>query len=280
MKRITLLLFAIQICTTISAQSVTAISFNLRYDNAGDNENRWELRKEAVVECINDYKPDLLGTQEGLTHQIEYLEESLPQYKRVGVAREDGLQEGEYSAIFYNSDRFTLIKSENIWLSETPDKPSFGWDAACKRITTIAILRDKKCGKVIHFINTHFDHAGQEARRQSPRLILDRVAQAEGQGVIFTGDLNAYPDSEPIEILTQSGKLKDSHAEAKAPKGPNYSYHGFKDDIEQTDSDTTIDYIMYNNLFKVKKYITIDKRYQGKMVSDHYPVFAELKYIK
>lgn len=280
MKKLIFSLTALLITATLSAQSLSVMSFNLRYDNKGDGENRWDLRKEAVVDCIKDYKPDLLGTQEGLSHQIEYLEEALEGYTRIGVAREDGKKDGEYTAIFFNNSRFEFISNEHSWLSETPNKPTFGWDAACKRLTTVVVLKDKKSGETIHYMNTHFDHEGKEARRQSPRFILNRAAKAAGDGVIFTGDLNAHPDSEPIQIFAKDGSLKDSHLEVKSPKGPKYSYHGFKEEVKLRKEDSIIDYIMYNDMFKVVKYETIDKKYRDRMVSDHFPVYAKLKYSK
>lgn len=279
MKRLFAIFTLLLLTTAATGQQVEVMSFNLRYSNDGDGDNKWELRKEAVVECINDFTPDIIGTQEALATQIEYLDKHLAGYGRVGVAREDGKRDGEYSAIFYNKERFELISSDNSWLSETPDKPSFGWDAACKRIITTAVLRDKKCGKIVHAINTHFDHEGKEARRQSPKFVLERVQRAGSDAVIFTGDLNAGHGSEPINLLLSDGRLKDSYSEAKKQRGPGYTYHGFTG-APTSSGNMVIDYIMYNDSFKAIENRTIESRYMGRFVSDHYPVFAKLKYKK
>lgn len=279
MKRLLLTTLLLVIAFTATAQQVSVMSFNLRYNNPGDGDNRWDLRREAVVECIKDHNPDIIGTQEGLMEQIEYLEGELQGYERVGIAREDGKKQGEHSAVFFKSDRFELVTSDNSWLSETPDRPSFGWDAACIRITTTAVLRDKKNGKIVHAINTHFDHEGKEARRQSPKFILNRVAKAGDDAVIFTGDLNSTHGSEPIDILLNDGSLEDSFLTVKKHKGPGYSYHEFTG-APVGHVDGMIDYVMYNKGFKAKKNVTVDSRYQGRLVSDHYPVFAILKYSK
>ncbi len=286
MRKVLTTISALLLATTFGlAQDLRVMSLNLRYDNPGDGENRWELRKDAIMSCIDSHKLDLLATQEGLAHQIEFLDGELEGYTRIGVAREDGKKDGEYTAVYFKNSRFELVESKYKWLSETPDTPSFGWDAACKRLTTSIILKDKLNGKRVHLINTHFDHAGEEARRQSPQSIIERVKEAGNDAVIFAGDLNATHGSEPINILLADDDiLEDSYLEANKQKGINYTYHGFKGAEQgkalkaKNSGDQIIDYIMYNDELDAKSSKIVYKNYKGRVVSDHYPVFAVLEY--
>lgn len=168
------------------------ISYNIRVGKANDGTNSWQYRYPASAMMIMDQKPDIFGLQEALDFQFKYLEEYCPGYKGIGVGREDGRKEGEIMAIFYNKKTIKLIKWGTFWLSETPEKPSKGWDAACFRSATWALMKDKASGRKFYYVNTHLDHVGWEARKNGLKLIVDRIAEInpENYPMILTGDFN------------------------------------------------------------------------------------------
>jgi endonuclease/exonuclease/phosphatase family metal-dependent hydrolase len=261
-------------------QQINLMTYNLRYDNPGDGENSWPERKEVLLSQILFYQPDVLGTQEGLEHQLRYLEEHMGSYKYVGVARADVKEngKGEYSAVFYNVDKFKNLKSGTFWLSDTPEKASRGWDASLNRICTYILLQDKNSGKRFWVFNTHFDHKGAEARKKSAALIIKKIREInkEDLPVFLMGDFNLTPDQSPIKYI--AGKLNDSKTVSKQlPFGPDETFNGFK---VCENRDRRIDYIFVSpKNITVKKYGVLANVKKMKYPSDHYPVFisAEIK---
>ncbi|MDR1416779.1 MAG: endonuclease/exonuclease/phosphatase family protein, partial [Prevotellaceae bacterium] len=198
---------------------LNVMTFNIRYDNPSDSLNSWQYRKDVAAAMIKAYDVDLLGTQEVLANQLSDLKERLPQYATIGVGRTDGKEAGEYAAIFYKKDKFKEERSGYFWLSETPELAgSKGWDGACERIATWAVLKEKRSGKRLFFINTHLDHVGQVARREGVELLLERAkALSEGLPIIITGDFNAPPESEVIQQVLADGTLSDVRSLAPTP---------------------------------------------------------------
>ena len=194
-------------------EEITVISYNIRYDNPDDGENQWSLRKEKVASYLRETQPDIVGMQEVLQHQLEYLNDVLDKFSYVGVGRDDGKTKGEYSPILYNSMNLKVEESNTFWLSETPEEISVGWDAALERICTYARFKDLTSGKQFWVFNTHFDHIGELARAASARLILRKIEKLNKMNipVVITGDFNLTPDTEPIKILQNSFEdvLKD-----------------------------------------------------------------------
>ncbi|HEX2491956.1 MAG TPA: endonuclease/exonuclease/phosphatase family protein [Blastocatellia bacterium] len=184
---------------------VRVMSYNIRYGTAQDGENHWDKRKEFLIETIQAFDPDLLGTQETLGFQRDYLAEKLVGYEVLGVGRDDGGATGEMTALYFNRGRFEKLDGGHFWLSEIPDKPgSKSWDTALTRMATWVKLRDRRQPKAkpIVFFNTHFDHRGQQARLESARLLRRRVTGFATQcRVIVTGDFNAGEDSPPYLAL-------------------------------------------------------------------------------
>ena len=248
-------------------------SFNIRFDNPSDGSNSWDSRKENVYSFLALKEPDIMGLQEVLNGQLEYLEKRLPSYERIGVGRDDGLTAGEYAPILYKRDRFELIDSGHFWLSETPSVPSVGWDAVIKRICTYVVLEDNERNEQIHFYNTHFSHVGPEARSKSAQLIMDSIRViSDGRRVILTGDLNTRPNSSPYNIIIESG-MNDSY-ESRIRFGPVGTYNGFDVFGPHT---RRIDYIFFNG-FASKKYVTSSELIDRNYLSDHFPVSALLEY--
>lgn len=256
------------------------MTFNIRYNNPKDSLNAWPHRKDKVAGQILFHEAHLLGVQEALYEQITDLQERLPRYKYIGVGRDDGKQEGEFSAIFYDTTRLQLLKSQTFWLSETPQVPgSKGWDAAITRIVTWGQFRDKKTRRVFFHFNTHFDHMGKEARRESARLLLKQVQQiAGGTPAVITGDFNATPDDEPIQVVMNTQDplhFTDSKAVSKTPHyGPEGTFNGFRATGEQ--GDKPIDYIFLKGKFTVLQHASLSATWHGRYASDHYAVVSRL----
>ena len=260
------------------AQDMKVASYNLRYDNKNDslNGNGWAQRSPTVIALIRFHDFDIFGTQEGLKNQLDDISNALPQYARYGRGRDDGIDKGEHSAIFYKKEEFTLLKKGDFWLSQTPDKPSLGWDATCcNRICSWVQLQHKKSGKKIFFFNVHYDHQGVVARKESSKLILKRIKEIAGKSpVIFSGDFNGSTSTEWYQTVANSGILKDTYNEVKFPYANNASFNAFG---RARQSNEIIDHIFVTDQLKVIKWGLLTDTYYGKFPSDHFPVMVELK---
>ena len=211
---------------------IRVMSYNIKFDDKADTLNGWDRRKKQVVNLISLYEPDFVGTQEGLLHQLEFMNKNLTAMQWIGVGRTDGKNVGEFSALYYNTDRFELVEHSDstLWLSKTPAVPSKSWDAALPRILTWGKFRKQSTQKEVLVFNTHFDHIGDTARAESSSLIVDTIKKAAGAApVILMGDFNVTPDSRPYAVITGSSSgLKDAYHESKLPHvGPEFSFEGF-----------------------------------------------------
>lgn len=255
---------------------VEVMSFNIRLDHVADSMNNWKYRKDNAAQMITYYAPDIVGMQEVVKNQLDDLKERLPQYTALGVGRADGKEKGEYCSLFYKTDRFKLLRNGDFGLSETPDSIGMkGWDAACERIVTWAVLKDKVSGREVAIFNTHFDHVGKVARHESAKLILGKIKQIAGDlPVIVTGDFNGTVDSEPVAVLTEGG-MKNACAAAKVVYGSMWSFHDFgRIPVEKR---RLIDFIFVNDPIEVERYRTIGDKPDNGYLSDHAPVLATLK---
>lgn len=272
-KTNTLLLFLL-FSGLLFSQELNLMSFNLRYDNPNDNEDNWHHRKEKVIELIKNYEPAIFGIQEGLSHQVNYMDSCLSNYKYIGVGRDDAKEEGEYSAIFYDTTIINLEEENTFWLSESPDSISVGWDASMERICTYGLFKNKESGNRIWIFNTHFDHRGKEARKNSAYLILKKIENLNNLKfpIALMGDFNSRPTDLPIEIIKE--KLMDGQLISENPfYGPTGTFNGFKNETVTN----RIDYIFTDNL-KVLRYIHIDDRLNNnRHISDHLPVFTTIR---
>jgi len=265
------------------AAVIRVMTFNIRYDNPQDGVNAWPNRKELVARLIGFYGPALFGVQEALYGQMKDLEERLPDYAWVGVGRDDGDKQGEFSAIFYREDRYEKEDSGTFWLSETPlIRGSLGWDAACVRIVTWVKMSDRMSGETFYMFNTHFDHRGIVAREKSAELLISKVNEIAGDfPVIVTGDFNSRDSSKIYKILTSTTDikknikccLKDSKLISRtAAYGPDATFNGFG----RSDHAQRIDYIFVADPFVVQKYGVLCEHWNGIYPSDHMPVLADL----
>lgn len=264
-----------------SAEQLRLMSFNIRYDNPADGKNNWRLRKDLAANAINFYDADIVGTQEVLKNQLDDLVTRMPRYAMTGVGRDDGKDQGEFAALWWKRDKFDLIDSGNFWLSSTPEEPgSLGWDGACVRIATWAILRHKESGKEIFALNTHLDHVGQQARSEGVSLILDRLNKLSGgRPVVVTGDFNSTPDSDVVAHITDPAapcRLTDARSNAPIVYGPAWTYHDFFS--LPYDKRELIDYVFTGNGLKAISYGVLAETNEDSCLSDHCQVLVNAEF--
>jgi endonuclease/exonuclease/phosphatase family metal-dependent hydrolase len=259
------------------AQEIGVMTYNIRFDDPKDPENSWSQRRETVVDLIQTYDPMFLGIQEGLHHQVTYLDSALTNHRYVGVGRDDGDQAGEYCALFYDTTRFSVQEHETFWLSETPEQVSYGWDAKFHRICTYGLFTDHETGEEVWVFNTHFDHVAVEARKHSALLISQRIQKVRETipaSVILIGDFNATPDEEPISILRKT--LSDAMALSAEPlRGPHGTFTGFTPGAA---AESRIDYVFVLDLDVLRYDHLDDIRPDGGYISDHLPVLTRLRF--
>ena len=271
MKKLFLIFFSVLSFLAISQDISSAMTFNIRYATINDGVNQWENRKKELTDLLNYYNPEIIGLQEALLIQINFILDHLPSYKKVGIAREDGKIEGEFSPILYDSIKYTIEQTGTFWLSENPNKPTIGWDAAHKRICTYAGLINKKTGELIWVFNTHFDHIGQEARIKSANLIIKKISEItlSSESIILMGDFNSLPNSAPISYI-KSNLLDGLEISKSDFYGPYGTFNGFNP--LHPLSENRIDYIFIKNL-EITSYRHIDdKMKNSSCISDHLPI--------
>lgn len=277
MKLKSLTLAALLFATVIvaQAQKITVGTFNIRYANPRDTGNLWVNRAPIVANLIRFHQFDVLGVQEGLINQINDISTALPEYARYGKGRDDGKEAGEHSAIYYRKDRFKLLKSGDFWLSETPDKPSMGWDGTCcHRICSWVQLQDVKSKKQFYVFNVHFDHQAVVARREAAKLILKKVSEIAGNApTLLTGDFNGGRDSEWYQTIANSNVLFDTHGKVAHPYANNSSMNGFR----VSRGTGVIDHIFATKAFTTTRWGILTDTYYGKYPSDHFPVLADVE---
>jgi len=276
MKNILLFLFVI-IPSMILSQQINIVTFNIRLNTPTDGQNAWPNRVDMVTGLLKFHEADIFGMQEALIGQIEDIQKNMPDYEWFGVGRDDGKRAGEFSPIFFRKAEFVLLDHGTFWLSETPEKPGKGWDAAFNRVVTWGKFQSKASGKQFLVFNTHFDHIGVEARKNSAILIrntIDERIQHQNLPVILTGDFNLTPDEEPISLLKQF--MNDSREVSEEPPyGPVGTFNGF--DINADLSSNRIDYVFTHGNIKVLKYATLTDFNDHRFPSDHLPVFTAIE---
>jgi endonuclease/exonuclease/phosphatase family metal-dependent hydrolase len=277
MKKLLLLIVFVIFLTNGFAQNqnIKVMTYNIRcgYCEDSSSVNNWSNRKYLVAYLIKSHNPDLIGLQEAEMFQVKELIEMLDEYDWYGVSREDGKVKGESTAILYKKKRFKPLSKKTLWLSETPNRISKGWDAALNRTVTIIKFRDKKLKQEFYYANTHFDHIGEKARTESSRLVIDLLSKyCEDYPVMFSGDLNYTSASDGYKILSE--KLFDSKITSENENGGNITFNGFGNDIQP---DNKIDFIFVNDKVEVLNHKIDTTTFNGLFPSDHYPVISEIK---
>lgn len=258
-----------------NAQTLDVMTYNIRCGSceAVDNPNNWKKRKYLVAHLIKNHNPDIIGLQEAEINQVEDLAEMLDDYSWIGIGREDGKEKGETTAILFRHGRFTLQGQQTLWLSQTPQQVSRGWDAAFRRILSIAKLTDAVSKKTLFVFNTHFDNEGELARQESAKLLLTEVAKLGAQdNLVVTGDFNFKADSKGYETITQT--LVDAEKISTTPAtGGSKTFNDFG---ANKDTDNKIDFVFVKKDTKVLNHKVDTTVYNNLYPSDHFPVITRL----
>lgn len=273
-------LFPIFLSCSKQESEIRVISFNIRYDNPGDGINAWPNRIPLVKQYLEEESPDIIGFQEALHHQVQDLSEILPGYGWVGTGRDDGMEQGEYTPVFFKESMFELADQGQFWLSYTPEIPgSIGPGAVLPRIATWAKLIHKPSKNTVLVFNTHFSHISDEARRLGAEILAEKMKEIAGEApLILTGDFNIEYGSETYQMVSQrflsDNQLTNTFSEnveentAAWPK----TYNGFSN----ANPGSFIDYIFVNKHFTIKEY-SIDRiKSEEEFISDHWPVASVL----
>ncbi len=244
------------------------MSFNVLC--AGKGKNHWCLRQRLVKEIIKKYNPDVFGLQESHYGWMKYISKAFSGvYSYVGVGKDDGIVKGEFSPVFYDTNKYELLNKGDFWLSETPEKAGLGWDAVENRICSYAVLRDKVNDVVTVCFNTHLDHIGTTAMLESAKLIVKKAKEFSDSRIVITGDFNVTPDSDVYKLFMDNG-FKDSRAVADSADSIN-SFHGYSGKSKM------IDFILIKNIEKVFSVETVTDKINGQYPSDHFPVLADVE---
>ena len=271
MRRILLVIVAALTLSSCQNESLNLMSFNVRYNGVweDDGENAWQYRREAVAAMILEEMPDAVGMQEVLPDQMAYLDSALgSHYRRIGVGRDDGDTVGESMCIYYKYNRLQLIGWHTYWLSETPDSVSYGWDAACRRTVTVGTFEDAHTGKSFTYMNTHLDHVGRKARKNSVKQLCALADGCEGP-VVIGGDMNSGID-DSIFLPLKYRKLLSARDIASVTDTA-YTFNGFG-----KSSLSRIDHFFVRG-WEVEEFRTLNGDYGVPYVSDHYPIVVKLR---
>lgn len=288
-------------CGRPTTTTFIAASYNMRNANGSDSTagNGWGRRYPVIAEMVRFYGFDIFGTQECFLHQLQDMKAALPGYDYIGAGRDDGKDKGEHSAIFYRTDKFDLVEKGDFWLSETPDKPSKGWDAVLPRICSWGHFKCKDTGFEFLFFNLHMDHMGKQARVESALLVQEKIKEFGTElPAILTGDFNVDQTHQSYEALVSTGMLKDSYEAADFRYATNGTFNSFNPNSFTT---SRIDHVFVSPAFHVIKYGVLTdtyrsaetepqeadvkdapkeisvKNYVARTPSDHFPVMAELE---
>ncbi len=276
MKKLLLILTIIFLIQNIFSQTdnIKVMTYNIRcgYCEDSSDVNNWSNRKYLVAYMIKTHSPDLIGLQEAEMFQVKELIEMLDEYDWYGVSREDGKEGGESTAILFRKNRFTVEERKTLWLSETPELVSKGWDAMYKRTVTIIKLKDLMSSIEFYYFNTHFDHIGEVARTESSEMIVNEIGKFSTKyPVILSGDFNYRSTSDGYKIITN--KIFDTQSISKNESGGNITFNGFGKDIQP---DNKIDFIFVNDKVEVLNHTIDTTTFNGLYPSDHYPVITEI----
>ena len=302
-KKLFLLLTCYMLTLASMAQHLYVGSYNIRYQNDNDAQkgNSWTQRCPVICAQVNFEHPDIFGAQEVLVGQLHDMLQQLDGYDYIGVGREDGKEAGEFAPIFYDKRHIRLLDQGHFWLSETPDKPGLGWDAACTRICTWGLFKDSNTRLKFYFFNLHMDHVGRVARREAAKLVVSRIkemTQGKKYPVVLTGDFNVDQNDEIYTIFTQSDVLKDSYEHTRIRFAENGTFNSYDPSLKTS---SRIDHVFVSPQLQVDRYGVLTNsywtpdtsvtstqkgehapqeidfmKYEKRLPSDHYPVFVRL----
>jgi endonuclease/exonuclease/phosphatase family metal-dependent hydrolase len=269
--------------STVSAQvSLDVMTFNIRTAAGRDGDNAWPKRQALLVDTIERYAPQVVGMQEALGEQIEYLQQQLPDYRWIGIDRglNGGVGLSEATPIFYRYAELSPIESGNFWLTDTPDTPPVRRTEGRRRrgggrIVTWARFYHRDTGRQVYVFNTHFTLRRGQSQLDAADLVAGRVAALPaGAAAIVMGDFNNNAEeSDTWRVATARG-LRDAWVAADERVGPIATYGGFGPPDEALAE--RVDWILVGGPIDVERAETVVHNVGGRYPSDHYPVAVRL----
>ncbi|GIN73255.1 endonuclease [Bacillus sp. J14TS2] len=256
-------------------ETLSVMSYNLR-NNSDVPPNSWEERRGLIQALIQQEKPDIIGTQEGLYPQVKDMEALLPEYNWVGLGR-DGGSHGEFMTVYYRKDRFDIMEFDHFWLSDTPEQiGSTAWGSACTRMATWVRLFDNETKQTFYHVNTHLDHRSEEARVNGAKLIISKTeAFKSNLPIILTGDFNTIAESETHQTFIEEGQYSDTWFDAKERINDHLgTFNNFKD---SSGGKGRIDWILHKGDIATLSVQIVDDQIDGRFPSDHFPLIANLQ---
>ncbi|KAG1688162.1 hypothetical protein DVH05_003944 [Phytophthora capsici] len=199
-------------------------------------------------------------------------------WEHIGVARDDGDDDGEYNPILYKTDVFELLHEETKWLSETPETPSKSWDSGSNRIITLGVFKHIATGRLILMANTHLDNADPEARVNQIGVAVDIIRAVDAKygpnlPTFLTGDFNSGDTDGAYTALVAENYLQDLYSVATPEQRSQrfFTYTGFAGEYK-----SRIDYIWFGpktdpagGPIHVKRYTVDDNVWGNGRMSDH-----------
>jgi len=256
------LIFAVAMAAFGQKAAFNIATYNIRQMNDGDVKagNGWSVRAPHVAQLVQFHDFDIFGTQEGFKSQLEDLKSLLPGYDYIGVGRDNGADEGEHSAIFYDTQKFSVLDHGDFWLSENPEKPGLGWDAVCVRICTWGHFRHNESGREFLYFNLHMDHVGKKARVESANLVKKRLTELGATLPMFlSGDFNVDQFSPSYAAIVEGELLDDSHDKAKMVYETTGTYNGYS---AEKYTKSRIEHIFVSPQVEVLKYGILTDTYR------------------
>lgn len=268
-------LFAQQAEADDTSFELDVMTFNIRTAIGQDGDNIWPMRKELVVETMRAVDPDVLGLQEALTEQIDFLQSEMPEYRWLGVDRglNGGVELSEATPIFYKYEVLVPIESGTFWLADDPNPPA--QPGRVSRIVTWARFHHLESHRQLYVYNTHFTIRGGPRQIQSAEQINAHIAQHPPESaVVVMGDFNAIAETSETWHAATSDGLRDAWVVAEKQEGPPLTSNGFGPPPEGREG--RIDWVLVGGPVTVERAVTVLHSVDGRWPSDHYPVAAEL----
>ena len=255
---------------TPDADGITLMSCNVRCLTPLDlGKKSWFYRADLLTQDIAAQRPDIIGFQEVTVWQYKYLTAVLPEYDSVIDYRDKSLLK-EGCPVFYRTDRYTLVDKGSFWLSETPERMSRDWGAACYRICSYVILTENATGKNFVVFNTHLDHVSDEARINGIGVVLDKIAGFGALPAVIMGDFNAEEGSATYVSATEN--FLDARYAA-----PDTDGSGTFQDWGRIPGGRRIDYFMVSQTgIDVQRYRVVDVEHDGVWAGDHSPIVMKM----
>ncbi len=268
------LLFAVLVSQTADRGEIKIMSFNIRYGTANDGENSWSFRKNPLLDVLRSEAPHVLGIQEGLRFQLDEIRAAFPRYAEAGRGRDDGRTDGEYAAILFDTNCFSLERQETFWFSDTPSIPgSTNWGNTIPRICTWARLRERGMNSIIDIYNVHLDHESQRSRERSAAALIDTIRSKSTTNPVFLlGDFNAGERNAAIRSIRGAGFL-DTYRIIHSQDSLAGTFHAFNG----SRSGEKIDYIFTDSTVSVIGADILHDQFKGRFPSDHFPVTARVR---